>query len=446
MNRFFSPLALVAMMLTFAACSASTPMTAEPPQDKPEEPIADPTGDPMTAGDETLCEDGKAGDFDCSNVDLLAHMPLDLFDSETTRGNDIWGWTDETNGDEYALVGLDNGTAFVDISTPTAPVYVGFLPTETTATTWRDIKTYADHAYVVSEAQGHGIQVFDLTRLRNHSGDPQRFTADMVYKGVSNVHNIVIDEESGFAYAVGATSVGDDLPAECSAPGFHAVDIRDPKNPTFAGCFSDALQDASPRTPGYTHDAQCLVYDGPDADYVGRQLCIASNEDVVTIFDVEDKSDVKMVSQAAYPRDAYTHQGWLTEDHRYFLANDELDEMNGLVSTQRTLVFDFLDLDNPEFAFAHDSGITVIDHNLYMVGNLSYQSNYEAGLRIVDVSEIAEGRLKEVGYFDTYPEGQEIRFGGQWSNFPYFGSGTVIANDGANGLFVLRPAMNALMP
>ena len=436
----FTPLALVAAALTLSACATTT--TAAPPQDKPDEPIAEPT----TMTDDTVrCTDGKAGEFDCSNVDLLAHMPLDTFDASTTRGNDIWGWTDATTGNEYALVGLDNGTAFVDITTPTAPVYIGFLPTETTATTWRDIKTYADHAYIVSEAPGHGIQVFDLTHLRGLSGPAERFTADAVYKGVSNVHNIVIDEQSGFAYAVGATSVGDDLPPACSAPGFHAVDIRTPKSPTFAGCFSDADADASPvSAPGYTHDAQCLVYDGPDTDYTGRQLCFASNEDVVTVFDVEDKSNVKMISQAAYPKDAYTHQGWLTEDQRYFLANDELDEVNGLVSTQRTLVFDMSDLDAPEFAFAHDSGITVIDHNLYMLGNLSYQSNYEAGLRILDASAIAEGRLTEVGYFDTFPTSQSVQFGGQWSNFPYFESGTVIANDGANGLFVLRPTLDSM--
>ena len=442
MTRFFSPLALVVAALTLAACSSSTPMV-EPPQDKPGEATAPPT----MADDGTQCEEGNADGYGCSNIDLLAHMPIDTFSSEASRGNDIWGWTDPTNGKEYALVGLDNGTAFVDISNPTNPVNLGFLPTETTATTWRDIKTYADHAFIGSEAPGHGIQVFDLTRLRGLTGPAQTFTADAVYKGVGNSHNVVIDEESGFAYAVGASSVGDDLPAECSAPGFHAIDIREPKNPTFAGCFSDAMRDASPvSAPGYTHDAQCLVYRGPDADYNGRQLCFASNEDVVTVFDVEDKSDVKVISQAAYPRDAYTHQGWLTEDQRWFLANDELDEMNGLTSSQRTLVFDMQDLDAPEFAFAHESGLPVIDHNLYIIGDFSYQSNYESGLRIVDISGIEQGVFTEVAYFDTFPTSEKVQFGGQWSNFPYFESGTVIANDGSNGLFVLRPNLNTMMP
>ena len=145
---------------------------------------------------------------------------------------------------------------------------------------------------------------------------------------------------------------------------------------------------------------------------------------------------------ANYPDDAYTHQGWLTEDHRYFLLDDELDEISGSSPTQRTLVFDLQDLDNPEFKFAWDSGITVIDHNQYILGDYSYQSNYKAGLRIIDVSGVGDGEMEEVAFFDTFPQGEDVQFGGQWSNFPYFESGLVIANDGSNGLFVLKPNLD----
>ena len=165
----------------------------------------------------------------------------------------------------------------------------------------------------------------------------------------------------------------------------------------------------APRTgPGYTHDAQCLVYRGPDADYNGRQLCFGANEDVLTIFDVEDKSDVKIISMANYPGHAYSHQGWLTEDQRYFLLDDELDEISGNTPTQRTLVFDLEDLDNPEFDFAWDSGIPVIDHNQYILGDYSYQSNYKAGLRIIDVSGVGAGEMEEVAFFDTFPQGEDV--------------------------------------
>ena len=384
------------------------------------------------------------GDYECQNVDLLAHLSVADMDPTAQGGNDIWGWTDPETGKEYALVGLTNGTAFVDVSTPTAPVHLGTLPTATVETVWRDIKTYQNHAFIVSEARDHGMQVFDLTHLRGLSADPMRkFEPDAMYTGVTNVHNLVINEDSGFAYNVGSGSRGDDLPAACGAPGFHAVNIQDPKNPTFAGCFSDGAKDTGPvSAPGYTHDAQCINYDGPDADYAGREICAASNEDVVTFFDVTDKSDVRVISMAAYPGDAYTHQNWFTEDRRFVLANDELDEQTGTTATQRTLIFNTEDLDNPEFVGAYDSGMTTIDHNLYVVGNLNYQSNYQSGLRILDHSDAADGVLREVAYFDTYPQGTEINFAGQWSNYPYFESGIVIANDSDNGLFILMPRLD----
>ncbi len=126
-------------------------------------------------------------------------------------------------------------------------------------------------------------------------------------------------------------------------------------------CFSDASREADPYiAPGYTHDAQCVVYRGPDADYQGRQLCFGSNEDVVTVFDVTDKADVRIVSQGEYPNDVYTHQGWLTEDQRYFLVNDEIDErtdfQSGGSGVQRTIVMDMSDLDSPDVALIYDSG------------------------------------------------------------------------------------------
>lgn len=434
----------LALALFATGCASSSTMTTGGGMDRGDMP-----GDGMAAA---ACVDGLAtlptdvasddadGPFECSNVDLVAFVPLSRFDANQL--NDIWGWTDPETDKEYALVGLDNGTEFVDISNPMRPVLLGKLPTNTVATVWRDVKVYDDHAFIVSEARDHGMQVFDLSRLRGLTSDQGEFTADALYEGVTNVHNLVINEETGFAYAVGSGSRGDDLPAECGAPGFHVINIQDPTNPTFVTCFSDASKDTSPvSAPGYTHDAQCIVYDGPDSDYVGREVCAGSNEDVVTFFDVTDKQNVRIISIAEYPLDAYSHQGWFTEDRTGFLANDELDETNGFVSTQRTLLFNVTNLDEPEFVGAHDSGITTIDHNLYVLGDLNFQSNYESGLRIRDHSRMLDGVLTEVGYFDTYPQDTSINFAGQWSNYPYFASGLVIASDTNNGLFVLRPTV-----
>lgn len=123
-------------------------------------------------------------------------------------------------------MGLTTGTVFVDVSDPTAPVYVGFLPTHTSSSNWRDIKTYADHAFIVSEASGHGMQVFDLTQLRMATSTPVTFSNTAHYNGFGSAHNIVINEDTGFAYAVGtATESG----------GLHMINIQNPSSPVYAG-------------------------------------------------------------------------------------------------------------------------------------------------------------------------------------------------------------------
>ena len=423
----------------------------------PTRPAADPAGTPTGPGPAPTagaCTNGVATSaagvaYPCLGIDLAAHLSgqqLGVTPAGTVYGNSIWGWTDPTTRREYAIVGNADGTRFVDVTTPTAPVQLGLLPTATLNSVWREVRVQGDLAVIVSEAPRHGMQIFDMKTLRGLTADPaRRLAATSTYRGFGSAHAVVVTEGAGappVVYGVGSRELLDrSLPASCAAPGFHAVDLTDPANPTFAGCFSDVTKDASPVTaPGYTHDAQCMVYRGTDADYTGRRICFGSNEDVVTIFDATDPADVRVVSQAAYPNDAYTHQGALTTDGRYFLVDDELDEQTGLAPTQRTIVFDFLDLDAPEVAFVHDSGLPVIDHNQYIVGTRVYQSNYEAGLRVLDLSQIGAGRLTEVAFFDTYPQGQSAQFNGQWANYPFFPSGTLLGNDINNGLFVLTPS------
>ena len=142
-------------------------------------------------------------------------------------GNDIWGWVDTQTNQKYALMGMTNGTAFVNVSDPENPRFLGLLPTQTSESSWRDIKVYRDHAYIVADNAGaHGMQVFDLTRLRD-SGASQTFMPDIVYVDFENSHNLAINEDTGFAYAVGTNTCGH---------GLHIIDIRTPNNPLFAGC------------------------------------------------------------------------------------------------------------------------------------------------------------------------------------------------------------------
>ena len=387
----------------------------------------------MITGEEVVCTDGQAEQFECSDVDLLAFLPLSELGlppgSRVLAAGitDVWGWTDPETRREYALVGRIGGASVVDVTDPSLPVYVGLLAVE--GGTAQDIKVYADHAFFIG-AGNTGMPVFDLRRLRNVREAPVTLTADARYDGIASAHNLVIDTQSGFAFPVGAAGGGD----TCGG-GLHMVDVRNPVTPTFAGCYTDT---EGLVWAGRTHDAQCVEYSGPDRDFRGRQICFASNETALRIVDLTDKDDPVPIASATYPGMAYIHQGWLTEDQRYYYMNDELDELTGLAPRTRTLVWDVAELDDPVLMAEHFGSTNATDHNLYIKGDRMYQANYQAGLRVLDISN--PERPEEIGFFDTTPyEGNPPNMEGAWTAYPFFESGTVVVSSTQEGLFLLRP-------
>ncbi|MCY3678691.1 MAG: choice-of-anchor B family protein [Gemmatimonadetes bacterium] len=392
--------------------------------------IGDHRGLPAIVGleDEIPCEEGDAAGYECDNVNIISFLPIkEMAGGRGARLNDIWGWTDPETGREIAIVGRTDGTAFVDLTDPYNPVMLGDLPKTpgSFSSVWRDMKVHDDHTYIVADGAGqHGVQVFDLRRLREVRGEPVTFDPDFLYDGIASAHNIVINEGTGFAYVVGSSSGG-----ETCGGGLHMLDLSEPSEPAFAGCFFDGQ--TGRRGTGYSHDAQCVIYDGPDEDYQGREICLGSNETALSISDVTDKDNPVMVSMADYPAVAYAHQGWLTEDHRFFYMNDEGDEPQGLVEGTRTLIWDVEDLDEPVLAAEYIAETPDTDHNLYIRDNLMYQSNYGAGLRILDITDRTDP--VEIAYFDNSPYG-----GASWSNYPYFASGVVVMTSTGDGLFIVR--------
>ena len=370
------------------------------------------------------CVDGMAGNtYPCSNVDLLAYMPRSTIGGGKST-SDIWGWTDPQTGKEYALVGRSTGTAFVDISDPTHPLYLGDLPTETVESSWREIKTYGNYAFIVSEAPFHGMQVFDLTQLRTVTNPPVTFADTAHYDGFSNCHNLVMNTSTGYAYGVGTNT--------CSG-GLHMIDVHDPLNPASAGCFS---------ADGYTHDAECVTYAGPDNRYTGHELCFACNEDTLTIVDVTNKSIPVMLSRTGYSGWGYVHQGWLTGDQSHFVQDDEFDETNYGHNTY-TYVWDVSNLLAPVMLGHYTATTLAIDHNQFIrqfpSGEYTFQANYRAGLRVLRLDDLTQPLLHEVAYFDIFPADDAAGFNGAWGNYPFFASGNVIVSGIEQGLYVLRP-------
>jgi len=384
--------------------------------------------------------------FKCKNIDLLHFLSHAELGSTRGVGSSSWGWTSD-NGREFVAIGQQDGAAFAEITKEGKLVYLGRLPQYSTPSTWREIRAQNHLMIIGSEAEGHGIQIFDMRKLLTvDPAKPVTFsnTKDLAghYKGlpVGRTHNVVTNPETNFIYSVGAVPRTD----KCRS-GIIFIDISDPANPTSPGCAS---QD------GYVHDAQCLIYRGPDTQFVGREICYGYNEDTLTIYDVTDKKAPKVLSITSYEGAAYTHQGSVLDpkDQRYLLLDDEYDEYDkvgpGAPGNPITYIWDISSLRAPKQTGLYKSGAKGVDHNQYVANGFAYQSNYGTGLRVLDVRSIPQdptGKgVKEVGFFDIYPEddnqpgGGSVNFVGTWSSYGLFKSGHILVNTMERGAFVVK--------
>jgi len=354
--------------------------------------------------------------YDAHNVALLSRVSIQEFEQELAidilDGNDCWGYVSPT-GREYALMGLDNAVAVVEITDPFDPVVVGAV--EHPSSPWADVKTYDRYAYAVNESGG-GVQVIDLTRV--DEGVVSLANAPSFNGATSTSHNIAINEESGYAYLCGSGGFNG---------GLIALDLSDPVNPSLAGTYTDT----------YVHDAEIVTFKaGPNA---GREIafCYVGGRGL-DIVDVTDKSNMYRVSRTTYSGLNYSHQGWLDANRSIIYLNDELDEIRDGVTTT-TRVFDVASLEAPVQIGSFTTGLNAIDHNLYAADGFVFEANYRSGLRVFDATHDPVNP-SEVGYFDTFIGPDAAEFDGAWSVYPFFPSGNVIVSDIQGGLFVLDPS------
>ena len=184
-----------------------------------------------------------------------------------------------------------------------------------------------------------------------------------------------------------------------------------------------------------------MVYNGPDPDYVGREMAFAfSGYSGFFIVDVEDKTDCQTISFLGDESWVYTHQGWLTEDQRFVLVNDEMDEVSGIAEQTRTWVLNVQDLDNPQIVGFYEGPLSVTDHNLYTHEGLVYEANYYAGVQVLDIINPEALEFEQVAFFDTNPfSNQGGTSGGAWNVYPYFESGNIAISTQSH-LFVVAPS------
>ncbi len=355
---------------------------------------------------------GPSVAFPSNGIQLLSWLLVTDFDPTMTSANDCWGYV-SPSGREYAIIGLSDGTGFVEVSSPSNPQIVAILPGPNSI--WRDIKTFQSFAYAVSEAGG-GIQVFDMTQIDN---GVVTLANTVVTGGTTATHNVALNVDSGFLYRCGGGG---------GTIGLRIYDLSNPANPTFVAQWNNR----------YVHDAQIVTYTtGP---FAGREVAFCFSEVAagggtpgINILDVTNKANIIQMSFFQYSSPAFSHQGWLSPDRQFLYTNDELDEIDfGTPTTTR--VINVSNLNSPFEVGTFTNGSSSIDHNLYTVGNLIYESNYRSGLRIYDATNPAAP--VEVAFFDTYPPDDNANFNGLWNNYPFLPSGIVIGSDIEKGLFV----------
>jgi choice-of-anchor B domain-containing protein len=361
--------------------------------------------------------------FTSSNVQLLAWLPLADLSVSAASGNDCWGYT-SPSGREYAIVGVSNGTAFVEVTDPGAPDLIAFRTGPDSL--WRDMKVYGDNAYVVSEG-GSGIQIYDMSAI--DSGTVTLVNTITTGGCTTATHNVAIDATSGFLYRCGGSSG----PCTGGAPqGLVIYNLAsNPNSPPFSALW----------TTRYVHDCVVVVSTRP-GPLNGQQLAFCAADDSsgggtanLHILNVTNKASITTVATAAYTSNAFSHQVWLTPDQRYAYLNDELDESN-FGFTTRTRIFDVSNPAAPVFLGFFTSGVPAIDHNLYVTADKIFEANYRSGLRVFNNTTPTAPTV--FGYFDTYEADDAPDFNGLWSNYPFFPSGTVIGSDIEKGLFVWR--------
>lgn len=330
------------------------------------------------------------------NIDSLGKLDYTILHNSML--NDIWGYVDEF-GNEYALVGGTKGTSVVDVTTPSSPVELFWEPGM--ESTWRDLKTWGDYAYVTTEAL-NGLLIIDLSPLPSSTALTTTYYTGPVGSEWESAHNLYIDE-NGFAYIFGANR---------GNGGVIILDVNtDPLNPIEVGVFDD----------WYVHDGQVQN----DIMYLGH-----IGEGFMSIVDVTDKSNPVLLGTQNTPS-TFTHNVWASNNGDFAFTTDE-------VSAGYIGAFDITDPTNIiEVDRVQSSpGSGVIPHNTHVLNNYIITSYYSDGVVIHDVTY--PYNMIEVGSYDTYFT-QTTSYDGCWGAYPYLPSGIILATDRSEGFFVLGP-------
>lgn len=336
------------------------------------------------------------------NVTLAAQMPTS---GGKTLAN-ICGYT-TPNGNEYALLGEEDGMIIVDVTVPTAPVQIVQIPMVNSL--WKEIKVYQNYAFVTTEGSGGALQIVDLSAIP--ATTPGAYTYH-TYDGdgainnqLSTVHALHIDTTKGFCYLFGTNLFNG---------GAIFLDLNaDPYNPTYAGKY-----DAN----GYVHDG-----------YVDNDTLFAGHiyAGTFAMVDCTNKLAPNVLAVTTTPT-AFTHNTWISNDRNYLFTTDE-NTNSYLASYDISNPTNIQEMDRIQ---SQNPGSGSIVHNTHILDNWAITSWYKDGFVITDVTR--PHNLVHVGWYDTF-SGSGNGFSGDWGVYPFFASGTIVASNIDEGLFVCSP-------
>lgn len=322
------------------------------------------------------------------NIELLGHLEY------ADQLSNLTGWADGA-GNEYAIVGTEDGTSIVDITDPTNPVEVQFV--DGINSIWREVRTWSHYAYVVTEGGG-GLLCIDLQNLPG-SVD-YNFTDGGV--GLNSGHTVFCDE-NGIVHVFGSNKgVGGDQMFDANV---------DPLNPPFIGEVEE----------WYIHDG-----------FVRGDTLWAGNiyDGWFSVWDITDKTSPVLMAQQSTPGE-FTHNVWLSDDNNFLFSTDE--ETNAVVASYD--VSDLTDIQELD-EFRANPGTNSIPHNTFVLGDFLVTAYYRDGVIITDATY--PNILIKTGEYDTSPLSGN-GFNGAWGTWPFLPSGNIIVSDMEQGLFVLGP-------
>ena len=326
--------------------------------------------------------------------------------------NDIWGYA--ANGREYAIVGSNWGTHFVDITNPAVPTEIAAYAGAGQAVTgynssWRDFKTYGHYVYGVADVGAHTLQIFDMSQAPD--------TVFKVYDSnalSTSAHTVA--QENDRLYLVANRRDGAFWPIDI-------VSVSDPLNPTLIGTIG---------APWFTEMHALHVRNDTlycSAGYSGLYIIDATNAAAPSI--------VSTITN--YPSSGYNHTAWTSGDRKTMIMTDEVP------ASLPVKVFDISDISNPTLLTTFDNGTLGTPHNTFMIGDIAILSYYMDGVQVYDLQN--PSNPVRIGYFDTFPDNDSTQtsytsptpYNGNWGVYPYLPSGNIIASDKVYGLYVISP-------